>query len=195
MPQLNKIVDQINEGWKDAIFSCEPLCDCSHNFKGLAETILDTQQGEQSILVSYPGIIDEAGEVEMVQVNDKVDFLVYHKLENIANNVLPGKGFGNETGELQEITTLAALVIAWRSKIKMAAHDLEMLLKDNLPNDPIKLNGQKSKIFAGISTFDKITLLQREYTRIEINYPDLIFFEMRYRIETSYKKNCVPVCN
>jgi len=145
--------------------------------------------------MQYPGIVDMTGEVEMIQVNDKVDFLVYHKLETIANNVLPGKGFGNETGGTQEVTGMAALVISWKSKIRMEAHEMEALLKDNLPHDTIKINGQQSKVFAGITTFDKLSLLQREFTRIELNYPDLIFFEMRYRIESTYIKSCLPVCN
>jgi hypothetical protein len=198
MPFLDFIVKNINDEWENKAFNCEPLCDCRILFKSIAETIIDTQQAEQNILTTYPGIADEKGEVEMLEVNDKYDLLLYHKLETILNSTVPGKSFGNDFA-LLEVANMAVMIIAWRNKIKRQAYELEAILKQTLLSTVNKLNDenktvQKSRIYPGFSTFDKTGLLQREFTRVELNFPELIIFELKYRVESTYKNGCVEIC-
>ena len=200
MPLLNKIVNDINEAWKNTALTCGPLCDCTNILHPLAETMIDSSQAAQNILTTYPGIADFKGEVLMIDVNDSYDLTLFHKLETIVNTLVLNKGYGDNPGELQEAASMAVLVIAWKSKIKMEAHELEARLKNSLPLMPLKYKNedghtvQTSRLTAGASTFDKTALLQREYTRVELNFPDLILFEMKYLVNSTYKKECLEIC-
>lgn len=195
MPFLDEIVTGINE----AILQVIPVeaADCAMH--GIAEPMVyvDESEDEKSVVKRYPAIMQDDGEAKMITPDDCFKLIVYHKLDSIINGQLKG-GYGDSKGDLLETANLSLMVMAFRNGIALKAHELESHIKLNI-KDQITIRTeastvQTSAITFGSSQFDKLPLLQREYSDVELNYQDLIFFEMKYKIESRYNKACFTPC-
>jgi hypothetical protein len=195
MPFLDKIVESINTNWNDTII---PVITTEGKFKsfGFSEQIIEPiiENNEAVKEKKYPGFINNDGEVLMIEIDDNYHIILYHKIENISNGFTK-YGFGDAIGDMQETVNASFIVFAFRDKIQKPGYQLENHLKDAMLSDMnLKLNDdstfQKSFIKVGNSSFDKISLLGREFSEVEINYPNLIVFETKYQIVSTYKKGC-----
>jgi|GEM_PF-5929817 len=201
MPFLNEITESLNNHWQSKL--SEKLSEnVQVRFFGIAETIVepfDTTNGQ--MLKKYPAIINANGDAvigdnrySMIDLDDDYALTIYHRLESIANSVSK-VGFGDNAGDLIETANLALLAFAFRKDVNYASYDLEAILKDSIPTSQKITKDQKvvqvSKFKVGNSSFDKLQLLAREYAEIEVNFPDLIAFEMKYQIESTWKKGCL----
>ena len=195
MPFLNKIVEGLNAKWLNSSLKFIP----KEKVKcyGISEAIIDAIIKNEDVEKTrrFPAMVDNNGEATMIDVDDSYQIIIYHKLESIANNILPKQAFGDSQGELQEVANMAIMVIAFRDKIRKPAYWLEAALKDGIPQN-MKMSDDSGKqiqlsfIKIGNSSFDKLALLQREFSEVELNYPNLIVFETKYRIESTYKQGC-----
>lgn len=202
MPFLDEVVSGLNQRWQTKIFACEPLCECSPEFLGIADTILDTAGEEDNKRpVRFPGIPTNHGEVKPIVLEDQKHFILYHRLESISNQLSRKLAVGDSLGDQLEVANMAVIVLAWRHQVKKPAYWIEAVLKDTMPAGAMRITDdagmlmQVSFIKAGVSTFDKLGLINREYSELELNFPMLMMFEMKYTIESTYKKGCLDVCS
>lgn len=194
MPFLDELVTSLNNVWKSKLPS-----DIKLRLNGIVETVLEVDQNERT--KKFPAVIDNNGDAvvdenrySMIDIDDDYKISIYHRLESITNSTAK-QGFGDDPGNSIEVANMAVIVIAFRNGTGIIPHKLEALLKDTIPYKFRKMvNGkevQQSVFKVGNSNFDKLQLLNREYSEVEINYPDLIMFEMKYQITTTYKKGCI----
>lgn len=191
MPFLDKIIENLNKHWQTSSLKFIPKAKIK--VYGIAETTLAASESEEGKTIKYPSTIDNDGEVTMIAIDDTYQLVMYHRLESITNSQA-AKGFGDSRGDMLEVANLALIVYAFKDKIRKSAHHLEALLKDAIPEDTkITVDSkvvQTSLFKVGNSSFDKLGLLTREFTEVEVNYPNLIAFEMKYRIESTWRKGC-----
>jgi hypothetical protein len=197
MPFLENIVESINSKIKDGPLKCFPANKVMTY--GITESILDASNQEGQRPIRYPITVDDKGEGRQVAVNDLFDITIYHKLESITTTLDPRKGFGDSHGTFFEIANLAMMVLAFRDKTGKTASWLEMAIKDSMPNIYRLVDKQDRKLQDSFlqptqSNFDKPSLLSREYSDVVLNYPSLVVFEIRYRIESNYQQGCFH-CN
>lgn len=167
----------------------------------IAETMLDVRLNdkEESVTIRYPAIVDNDGEVRMIDIDDGYSIILYHKVEGIVNSMVARKGYGDESGGQLETANMSLMLFAWRNKIRRPAWWFEAVIKDQV-FETMKLETrdlgvlQRSKVIIGNSSFDKLSILQREFSEIELNYPNLIAIEIKYRIESNWKKGCFSSC-
>jgi hypothetical protein len=174
---------------------------CSERkMNGIAEMIITAvENGDNVKTVRFPAMVDNDGEAKMIDVDDSYDMIIYHKLESINNSLVAKNGFGDSRGDLLEAANMSLMVYAFRDKIHRTSYWLEAAMKDSML-DRIPVTNKDGKVVqtsviqAGNSSFDKLGLLQREYSEIELNYPNLIVFELKYSIQSTYKKGCLDAC-
>lgn len=198
MPYLDKIVEAINRGILNDSVGFIPRAKV--HACGIAETILDTRQDsdEKVISIKFPAIVDNDGEAKMIDVDDNYHVILYHKVESIVNTITPKSGYGDSTGNFLETVNMSLMFFAFRDKVRKPAWWFEAAIKDQV-RETMKLECnnvflQRSSIRIGNSSFDKLALLQREYSEVELNYPNLIVLEIKYRIESNWKKGCFAAC-
>ena len=178
MPFLKEIVDDINTNWQSFL--------PDGKFFGIIETLVDEQVVNDAVaLVRYPAMVDDTGDGLPI-IPDSLDpFVVYHKLESITNS------YEDKTGRRfeKEVANMVLVCFGYINILQHPAYWLENVLKDLMT-----LNNrrpmQSSVITVGASTFDKLGMLGREYAGVMPSFPNLIGFEMRYRIESTYTKGC-----
>jgi hypothetical protein len=200
MPYLDKIVSTINQGIIND--SLKGIAPAKINACCIAETMLDVREDEtgKTVNLRYPALIDNDGEVTMIMVDDSYDIIFYHKVETITNALAPKSSYGDSYGNLLETANMSLIVMAFRNKVRKPAWWFESAIKDQA-KDTIKLNTaeniflQRSVIRFGNSSFDKLSLLQREYSEVALNYPNIIVLELKYSIQSIWKKGCFLNCN
>ncbi|GEO08774.1 hypothetical protein [Segetibacter aerophilus] len=191
MPFLDETVEILNDRWVNS-FNC--IGGEKHAY-GIAETILVAKEDNESgAMMRYPGVICNTGEVMQISINDQLAIQLYHKIDSITNGIDTKGGFGDEAGRNTEVANMSLIVTAFRNQVLKPAHWIEGILKSILPATMDFQAGQTSVVKPGTSSFDKLGLLAREFSEVELNYPEVIFFEMKYRIESTWKKGCIAPC-
>lgn len=182
MPFLETIVDELNDSLKSSL---------NINIKayGIAETMVKATDDQPPKIMRYPAVVDNDGEATMIEVDDVYPVTIYHRIESIANGLAPTKQQFGRTPELTEVVNMSMVVISFRDRIRKNAYWLENIIKDKLPD---KISGASIRV--GTSNFDKLSLLAREFTEVDLAYQQLIFFETKYQITTIYKKGCIDQC-
>lgn len=201
MPFLDQVITSLNTAWNTNVFGCDQFDGLGVTLNGLAEPILDTSDKEegQPRLTKFPGLINYSGEVEMIDVNDQKGVIIYHRLESITSQTTSKPAYGDTPDMPLEVINLSAIVIFWRSMLLKPAYWLEDALRDKMP-EIVKISDtsggvlQRSRVKAITSIFDTLGTMAKEYSNIEINYPDLAAFEMKYRVESTLKKGCFDAC-
>lgn len=193
MPYLNRVVCELNEKLIKEAFSFLPAG--TIKAYGLTESVIEAEEDNTK---KYPAAIDDNGEATMIDIDDLYSLMMYHKLDSITNStekLAMGDGQGNPV----ESANMALIVFAFRDKVKCGVDMLEAVIKDKLPDVRANIRNntgallQNSIFRAGNSTFDKITLLGREYSSIPL-LPELLVFELKYRIDSTWRKGCLTIC-
>jgi hypothetical protein len=188
MRLLEKQVDELNEA---IVSSLVFVPSGKVKAYGLAETMLNPVVLEDgSVKVQrFPVTIDNDGEVDRVEVDDIYAVIMYHKLESTSNSIAPKTNYGRTT-DLFEQQNISLVVIAFRDQVQQPGYVLESIIK-NYFLDKLE-DGAAVRI--GNSNFDKLSLLQREFSEVELNYAHLIIFELKYRIESTQRRRCFNIC-
>ena len=190
MPYLEQLVNNINEQIKSSL---KFISEGQIATYGISEAIVEPI--DEKSYKSYPAIINEDGDATMIEINDVYGIIIYHKLDSITNALALTKNqWGNEH-YLSESANMTMIVIAFRDQVKRTASFLEAVIKDKL-EETMAVETQKSTLRPGASNFDKLSILTREYLNSapELNFPQLIIFELKYVIASIYKKGCLDNC-
>lgn len=168
---------------------------------GICETMLKVvdADGAESTM-RYPAVIDDDGEATMVDIDDVHSIIFYHRLDTIQNSTVR-QSFGDGQGDFLETANLTLTLFAFRDKVRKTVWEIEAIIKDRFPNNRITLTDQasgtwlQSSVFrVGNTSFDKLTILQKEYTSVALNYPNVMAMQMGYRIESTWKRGCLNIC-
>ncbi len=189
MPFLDNIVSQLND--KIITSSLNFITAGKIKSYGISEPMIVVQEDK---VIQYPAIVDSDGEATMIEVDDIYNVIMYHKLESIVNGIMPKTNYGG-IHDMSEVASMALMIVAFRDKVRRTSYWLEGAIKDQF-HDIMKVAGlQRSTLRIGNSNFDKLALFGREYGAIDLDkYPQLIIFELKYRIESSYRKGCFDNC-
>jgi hypothetical protein len=195
MPYLDSIVSKINE---QTIRSLNFVSPGSIRAFGIAETIVEPIDEQR--IKRYPAAIDDDGEATMIDF-DNYYITIYHRLEGIINAIAPVKNQYGDDKSLTETVNMAMIVLAFRNQIQRTGWQLEATIKDQFLDNTKETDNdgkilQTSMLRVGTSNFDKLILLPREYAEVkfEFQYPELIMFETKYSIQSTYKKGCLNNC-
>lgn len=182
MPFLDQIVKGLNDTWKRPLLRFGKI-----RMFGISEVIYEPSEQQKR----YPAMIDEFGEGQMIDPNDDFSLTIYHKLDSITNTIVTADTYGRAKGLQKEVANMTLMCISFRTQVLKPSYWIENVIKDALPDRSEMTNGIVTNYFAGNSGFDKSALLLREYSdRVELRYPDLQVFEMKYRIESTWSKGC-----
>ena len=196
MPFLSEIVTAINKNWQDKLPFKNARWHC------IAEQIMDVHfahnEKDETVptFLRFPAEINASGEAKKIDIDSSYQLIVFHKIESIQNGAKRGQ-FGDGVSDLFEIANMSLVVFGSRTKAQMPSHQIEARLKDALPDNlKLTVDGtiQNSSLKLGNSLFDKMALINREYSDVEIELTNLIAFELKYRIESSWKKGCFNKC-
>lgn len=204
MPYLDKIVEQINNtiisSLNFQIDSKSILTEGKIKSYGIAEQFIDASDSEDQKPNRYPAIINDDGEVDAITPDDIYDIIFYHRLEGIVNANTTLKNTFGRLPDIMETVNMSIVFFAFRNKIRRTGYWLEGIVKDKFPdkivvkdNDGATL--QQSPLKIGNSNFDKLSILQREYSEVQLNYAELIVFEFKYLIQNTFKRGCLDGCN
>ena len=195
MPFLNNITKNI-----DALLNTKVLCNIPvSKIKncGIAETVVDWKDldgnGEQ---VKFPAFVNNNAEAVMIIPNDNFHLITYHKINSIQTTLVAKKAFGDDLGDLKETVSMNLMVLYFIDKIQQPAYQIDALFRDAMPKFLMIKNKsntailQQSYMQPTVSNFDKINLLNREWTGIELSYINIQFFELQYKIESTWKRGC-----
>jgi len=199
MPFLDHIVSAVNAQLATGLSKC--FSPEKIKVYGITESVLDSSAAQEGARpIRYPIVVDNNGEGTMVAIDDRFDIILYHKLESITTTLDATKGFGDSLGNYFEQANFGMMVASFREKTGKTASWLESIVKDEMPQS-FTLNNKatgkrlfKASLKPLVSNFDKYVLLQREYTEAAVAFPHIVFFEIKYRIESSYKAGCFQ-CN
>lgn len=190
MPFIDTIVLHINECLKGCSFT-------DGKFHGIA-TVIARKKTATAPLETLPGIL-EGKAYQTVEPNDKYGLILYHKVISNVYGFERGNSFGDNYN--LKCTTEMQMVV-WADSIKQnkTAELLEPVIVFGIPfgltpelKNTLKLI--KCVITPLGSAMDRLQVFRLEYPQSEFFLkPEHHFFSIRYRIETTFDRNCVNTC-
>lgn len=192
MPFIVSIVNYIN----DAIqANCSLLA--GGTFYGIA-SVVARKKTQASPLEQLPGILVDHTQYITIEPNDKYALIIYHKI--ISNTYQRDTNNSYGDGYRQKATTDMQLIVWGDSKKLGIDQELESVVVYSIPLSvaaPVQRTlGLKScSITPYSSTLDRLTVFRQEYPQSEFFLkPNHQFFSVRYRIESTFDKQCVDMC-
>lgn len=199
MPFLDKIITDLNSNWVNSFSSV--VSNRKIKTYGISELILEPVEIDENTTKTkkYPGVIDADAEVKACEIDDAYHLVWWHRLESITNTVLTKPAFGDKAGDVQETVNMSMIVAGFRNKIRRSPAWVEAVLKDKMQDTGIIKDStgkiiQRMKFITGNSNFDKLALLNREFSEIELNYADVLLFELKFQIISTWQKGCLDIC-
>ena len=190
MPYLEAITNLINEDLKQ-----NTLCD-ERFANGLFGLIaVDGVENDGAATKSFPVIYNLAGQGIKANPDDTYAIQIYHKIYSRTYSVKPSS-VGNRNNKVVETTEAKLVVMGWTNRLQLSQEDLSSLLASNFPDQikpalyqPLKLDNLS--ILLRSCNLDKRQVFGEEYKGLAYAVkPEQILFEMRYQIESTYKKGC-----
>ncbi len=132
----------------------------------------------------------------MIEIDDLYSVIVYHKVESITNAQAPVKSKWGDGYSNVEMANMSMIVIAFRDQVRKSPQFLEAAIKDKML-ETVRVETQKAFLRPGTSSFDKLGILSREYLNasLQLDFPQLIIFELKYLIQSTYARGCFESCS
>lgn len=191
---IDEIIEQINSKIKSSLNGKSYQ---KAEFRGIAETIYRST-GVENQFEQLPCIIDKSGQ-KIISPDDNYSMLVYYKVPS--EIYTPVGSFGDSNDTVKCIVDVSMLIYAFREEIERNSRQLNAELIDVIPT-ALKLsdgvNTMKSSIIATSTNYQTKQLLEREFGTehvYEFLQPENYFFEIKLKIESTYKKGCFSNCN
>jgi len=197
MPFIDLLVGLINTNLQQKTLTDKRFAKGDYN--GIAMNVYRDRPGGQQGKQSLPCIYLEGQDAKYVGVDDSFPIIIYHKL--LRNTTQPAKtqfGDGNKT--IKATTLLNMLVYADRARIRLSPEDLEALvlsgLVDEVPKADYPANGFSTIVVYHMETnFNAQGIFAQEYQNVDFFLkPESILFQITYRIESQYRKDCLAIC-
>lgn len=141
---------------------------------------------------------------DAVQVvpDDSFNLTTYHRLISNTYSIEPGQQQYGDTFDFEVATSdIIMIVIGFTKTLRLTAEQLEALFISSFPDHLEKsfsttLQLSSINVSKTSSSFDSVAIFRQEYAG-EKNFikPEMTLFQIRYRIEASYKKGCFNICD
>ncbi|HET6255867.1 MAG TPA: hypothetical protein VFE32_17450 [Puia sp.] len=198
MPFLDHIVGLINQGLQRGTLTDKRFA--SGEFNGIAMNVMRdkvTGGGKQSI----PTVWISDGEAKYIGIDDTAPLIIYHKVQRSVTVPEPAsKQFGDGQHRIKNSAILYMIVYADRSRIRLSADELEAVIIsgfiDEIPKMEYPSEGFSSLIVSLSDTnFNSGAVFAQEYPGAD-NFlkPESILFQINYKVESSYRKDCLAIC-
>lgn len=190
MIYLAKIVEEINNAFKNAL-SAYP----SARYFGLSNMIsLKTTDGKT---ITIPSAFQPSSKDGLPVINDdRFSFTIFHKAINSSASSSSTNGYGDgQTKSINANTDVDLILMGFKSKIKACPINLMAALVDTIPN--ISFQGQKiqNNINWISSNWDYRNVFNQNFQNVGYQIgPDEFIISSRYRVEQSYLKGCLNIC-
>lgn len=189
MPFTAAIVNYINTTLREG---CSLLTD--GRFLGIA-SIIARKKTPTTPLEQLPGILNDNKEYTPVEPNDKYKLIVYHKILSNTYSFDKTNSYGDDYRI--KCTTEMAMIV-WGDAMKLGiAEELEAVIVFGMPQRLSRvlqntLGLATCSITPVNSTLDRLPIFRQEYPQSEFFLkPNHQFFQIRYRIESSFDRACV----
>jgi hypothetical protein len=193
MPLVESIVGFINDSLKaGSLKGIQPA-----KYIGVT-TVLARKKRDDSLEI-LPAEMDLAGEYKMVEPNDQYSLIIYHKQTSNVYSTERNNSYGDGYN-YKATTEMSVIVYADGKKLRRSAEQLEPLIIYGIPQRLGKALMAETKfnnclITPLASVMDKISVFRQEYPNTEYFLkPYQHLFLIRYRIETTFDKNCINAC-
>lgn len=197
MPFLDTLVGLINANLQQNTLTDKRFA--AGDFNGIAIPIYRDRPGAQQGKQALPCVYQEGQDAKYVGIDDTFPIIIYHKLQR--NTTQPAKTqFGDGDKTIKATTLLTMTVYADRNRIKLSPEDLESLILSGF-SDEIPKTAYPSKGFSSIvvyhmeTNFNAQGIFAQEYQNVDFFLkPESILFQITYRIESQYRKDCLAIC-
>lgn len=199
MPKLENIVNIINGELKVSQFSSKRFQGGS--FDLISDSISEVKGTEEQVEITRPCIVDDNGELKDLTIDDTKSFQVYHKINEISyQEVQPQENFGDEGNWFQETANMSLIFIGDRARIKIREEEISAMISLYFPKKLSSIQCQSLKLYQSIISIDSVNInkeqvYNQEYKNIDfILKPNEMMFEIKYKIITTFIKNCIQLC-
>lgn len=167
-------------------------------FSGIAERIKITGEEIERYEVA---VIDNDGEAETVCIDDTYSLQVYHRVDSISYPYVPDNDYGKPGHTMTEEANMRMIIFGDRSRLKVRPENLVAAAVVDFPKEiapvvitPLQLNSCIIEI--GDIDTDPYNVWDKEFTgsKMELD-TNTCLCEIRYKIITTYNKNCFQICN
>lgn len=140
------------------------------------------------------------GDYIYVGADDTYNLTYYHKLYSNSYSLIPNTSYGRSIGMEKCTSEVGIVVFGLKDRLDVSQYELEKIFNQYLLKkvDKPTLIGLKLNVViinATSSTMDMSVVFNNEYKGIEPFLNERhIMFELKYKIEASYKKECFPTC-
>jgi hypothetical protein len=196
MPFTEKIVGFINEQLKASSLNDKRFQ--PGNFLGIATQLARPSKSGQGLEL-LPATCDDLGVYRLIEPDDKFPIAIYHRSISTAYTRVKGEGYGD--GYLSKDTVeMQIVVLADQRKIKVNQEQLESICRFGIPDRLSSLIQSALALRTCLvtplsSNMDRVMVFRQEYPGTEFFLkPHHILFSIRYRIETTFDKNCIDRC-
>lgn len=200
MPYVAEIVQKI-----DSILAASALTDArftNRYMAGLVNQIpVSNSDGSKVIFIPAKQTSAFSDAVQIVP-DDSFAITTYHRLISNTYTIQPGNQQYGDTFDYEVASSdLIMIVIGFTKNLRLTAEQLEALFissfPDYLPKDfSASLQLSSINVSKTSSSFDSVAIFRQEYSG-EKNFikPEMTLFQIRYRIDASYKKGCFNICD
>lgn len=194
MPFTDSIVAFINDSLKGGSLNgkrFEP-----GKYDGLATTL--ARKKPQGPIEFLPAVMDKGGNYSFVEPNDKYPISLYHKVVSNTYSYDKVKSFGDEY-QMKCIADMYMVVFFDTRKTGLLPELMETKVMFGVPQKlsqalQTQLKFRSCLITPYASNMDKISVFKQEYPGTEYFLkPVHQLFLIRYRIESTFDKNCIDV--
>jgi len=143
-----------------------------------------------------PALQLETGELKYVGIDDVSPLIIYHRSNGTTETLDTITGFGSRNDNYVERSNMSMYVYAQADKMKMSSSELKDFLLVAMPDVVDRTSATNIGIRSGFikhstTNFNSLEIFKREY-RIKREFdPSFYFLEIKYSIETRFKKTCV----
>ena len=188
MPFIKKIVEIIDENVKTSDAASIGKLQVQ-KFHGLAKLGYETM--DKGVLKQYPiGMFN----AESIQPDDRYNLITYHRVIGSKQYTNVG-GYGSDSNYITETVPMMLVVMGYFNKLNITDEQLEQIflphLAYNLVTDAASIGIRRGAITPVSTNFDSMALFNQEYKNVQpFLKTNLMYFQIRYQIESTYDKNC-----
>lgn len=194
MPYTNKIIDFIDSRLKATSFSDKRF---TGKHYGLMQSMMvKNSKGESLFGPAKPNL---QGEMEVAYPDDTHALITYHKIISVSySNTKPAQ-YGDRKNFLLQTSDVALNIIGFSDQLQLLSNDLEGLVAPGIPADAKELArtlGFNNILISPLaSRFDSQAIFNEEFRGTDFKLkPNMIVFQVKYRIESEFRKDCFKIC-
>jgi hypothetical protein len=136
-------------------------------------------------------------EFKGIVIDDRIDFLLYHKLNTVISGLSPSRGYGDQQAD--KTTTYQNSIIIYQNSLKtgLAAEDMYLFIQSLIP---YKINNPDvKKILLAVTggTLNSATVFNQEYPDAEKNPVSFgkTMIQINYTLEATINPACFATCS